>query len=184
MAHPFLVSSQTPSWTRRNRHYKGNMMKIGLLSFAIACAVAATGFADVVGDSNGDGGSIPDNSPAGYVSTVTITDAEIIQDASFSIQGLQHSWIGDLIITVDHTTSGKSAVLMHRVGTTSNPNSVGDSSDMNGTYTFQDGNPSIWSEAANGDTNYVVNPGVYDASGAKRSSCQPEFDLWWRNDLR
>ncbi len=141
-------------------------MKIGLLTLTMLCVITSFGFGDVIGNSNGDGGTIPDNSPGGYISTVTITDSEIIQDASFSIEGLQHSWIGDLIIEVTHSTSGKSALLLHRVGTTSSPGSVGDSSDVNGTYTFQDGNASIWSEAANGDTDYVVTPAVYDASGA------------------
>ena len=144
-------------------------MKNGLLSVALVCIVASLGYGDVTGNSNGDGGSIPDNAPGGYVSTVTITDAEVIQDASFSIEGLQHSWIGDLIITVDHVNSGKSAVLMHRVGTTSNPGSVGDSSDMNGTYTFQDGNASIWSTAASGGTDFVVPSDVYDPSGVNES---------------
>jgi subtilisin-like proprotein convertase family protein len=148
---------------------EGFIMKIGLLTLTLVCAINSVGFGDVIGNSNGDGGSIPDNTPGGYISTVTITDAEIIQDASFSIEGLQHSWIGDLIIEVTHSTSGKSALLVHRVGTTANPSSVGDSSDVNGTYTFQDGNASIWSEAANGDTNYVVTPAVYDASGVNEA---------------
>lgn len=144
-------------------------MKTGLLGLVLALGMVSIGWADVAGDSGGDGGNIADDNAAGYVSTVTITDHEIIQDASFTIEGLQHSWIGDLIITIDHSTSGKSAILMHRVGTTANPNSVGDSSDLNGTYTFNDGNASIWSEAGNGDTNYVINPGSYDASGVNEA---------------
>jgi subtilisin-like proprotein convertase family protein len=148
---------------------KRTTMRLGLLSIALMCLFASTGFADVTGNSGNDGGAIPDNTPAGYVSTVTITDSEIIEDAKFSIEGLTHSWIGDLIITISHSTSGKSATLMHRVGTTSHPNSVGDSSDVNGTYMFQDGNASIWSEAGNGDTDYVVNPGVYAASGVNEA---------------
>lgn len=148
---------------------QGLDMKTRLLACCLACFVTSISYADVTGSSNGDGGMIPDNSPTGYVSTVTITDSEVIQEAAFSIEGLQHFWIGDLTITVDHSTSGKSAVLVHRVGTTANPNSVGDSSDVNGTYTFEDGNASIWSEAASGDTDYVVNPGTYDASGVNEA---------------
>ena len=141
-------------------------MKLRLLSIAISCLLfSSTGFADIVGDSGNDGGVIPDNSSSGYVSTVTITDSEIIQNATFSIEGLTHSWIGDLTITVAHSTSGKTATLLHRVGMTSSPSSTGDSSDVNGTYMFQDGNGSIWSEAALGDSSYVVRPGVYSASG-------------------
>lgn len=145
-------------------------MRSRLLSLALTCLFASTSLADVTGNSGNDGGSIPDNTPSGYVSTVTITDSEVIEDAKFSIEGLNHSWIGDLIITISHSTSGKSATLMHRVGSTSNPNSTGDSSDVNGTYMFQDGNSSIWSEAANGDTDYVVTPGLYDASGVNETA--------------
>jgi len=144
-------------------------MRLKLLSLVLMCLFARTCSADVTGNSGNDGGAIPDNTPAGYVSTVTITDSELIEDAKFCVEGLTHSWIGDLIITISHSTSGKSATLVHRVGTTTDPNSVGDSSDVNGTYMFQDGNASIWSEAANGNTDYVVSPGLYAASGVNEA---------------
>jgi hypothetical protein len=54
---------------------------------------------------------------------------------------------------------------MHRVQTGGINGATGDSSDMNGTYLFQDGNASLWSEAANGDSNYIVSSGTYAASG-------------------
>ncbi len=139
------------------------------LVVAACCIASATCMADVVGNSGNDGGNIPDNNAGGYTSVVTITDSEVITDAKFSIEGLSHSWIGDLIITIAHSTSGKSATLMHRVGTTAAPGSVGDSSDMNGTYMFQNGNGSIWTEAANGDTNYDVVAGTYEASGVNEA---------------
>lgn len=149
-------------------------MRNGLLRLAMTLAAfgllaTSASFADVFGDSGNDGGAIADNSSAGRNSVVTITANQVIQDASFSVEGLQHSWIGDLIITVSHSASGKSAVLMHRVGTTSTPGSTGDSSDMNGTYTFNDGNPSIWTAAANGDTDFITPSGTYDASGINES---------------
>ncbi|MEL7496242.1 MAG: PEP-CTERM sorting domain-containing protein [Planctomycetota bacterium] len=147
-------------------------MRIRLPGFAMTlmalCFMTSQLNADVFGDSGENGVGIPDNT-AGVDSTVSISQNEVIQDASFSIEGLNHSWIGDLIITVSHSTSGKSATLMQRVGTTSNPNSTGDSSDMNGTYTFNDGNASIWTAAANGDTDFIVPGGTYDASGANES---------------
>lgn len=136
---------------------------------AIALVATSVAHADVYADSGGDGGIIPDNSPGGRSSVVTITQNQVIQDASFSVEGLDHSWIGDLIITVAHSTSGKSATLLHRVGTTANPNSTGDSSDLNGTYTFNDGNPSVWTTAGNGDTNYELPSGIYDASGVNEA---------------
>ena len=144
-------------------------MKIRLLSMAFACLLTVPVFADTGGNSGGDGGAITDNDPAGVTSIVSISDNEIIQDLTFSVEGLNHSFIGDLIITVSHSTSGKSATLMNRVGTgVGAPD--GDSSDLNGTYSFADGAGSIWSEAANGDTNYELTPGTYAASGAGESA--------------
>lgn len=131
--------------------------------------VAATCSADVTG-SSGSGGNIPDNNLAGVMNTVTITDAEVIQGATFTVEGLSHTWIGDLIVTVSHSTSGKSATLFHRVGTTSNAGSTGDSSDVNGTYMFQNGASSIWTESASGDSAYVVTPGTYAATGLNETA--------------
>ena len=132
----------------------------------VACSlVTASCLGDVIGNSGNDGGNIPDNDSAGYNSIVTITDSEIISDAKFIVEGLTHDWIGDLIITIAHSTSNKTATLMHRVGTNADPDSDGFPADMNGTYMFQDGNASIWTEAANGDTNYDVVAGTYAASG-------------------
>jgi len=132
---------------------------------SLALIFSTCSFADVTGNSGGDGGAIPDNDSGGYVSTVTITDSEIISEARFTIEGLQHTWIGDLIITVAHSTSGKMATLMHRVGKTSNPASNGFDTNLDGNYTFDTNGPSIWTAAANGDSNFVVPGGTYAASG-------------------
>jgi len=169
----FLVdqqSTQPKGLTMKFRLQRYNKNKIWMPLIMMACCLATTTcFADVNGNSGNDGGNIPDNTAGGYTSVVTITDSEVITDAKFSVEGLSHSWVGDLIITIAHSTSGKSATLMHRVGTTANPNSVGDSSDMNGTYMFQNGNGSIWTEAANGDTDYDVTAGTYEASGVNEA---------------
>lgn len=137
-----------------------------LLSVCLICSATS---ADVTGNSGNSGGTaiaIPDNTPGGVVSTVTITEQEVITDAKFCIEGLNHNWIGDLIITVAHSTSGKMATLMHRVGTTSNPNSTGDDSNLAGTYEFADpASPSIWTAAAGGGTTFDVPVGTYAASG-------------------
>ena len=141
-----------------------NFLRMPLI--LLACSlVTANCFGDVNGNSGNDGGNIPDNDGAGYNSIVTITDSEVISDAKFIVEGLTHDWIGDLIITIAHSTSNKSATLMHRVGTDTDPNSDGFPADMNGTYMFQDGNSSIWTEAGNGDTDYEVAAGTYAASG-------------------
>jgi len=147
------------------------------IAFTVAVLISSTSFADdVTGDSQNDGGFIFDNDSGGFISTVTITESEIIESARFTIEGLQHSWIGDLILTVTHLETGSTATLFNRVGTTSNLNSTGDSSNVgnivggpNGTYTFADNSPSIWTEAANGDTDFTVPGGTYEASGANEA---------------
>ena len=70
-------------------------MKLRLLGrvctcLAITCMMTSAAMADVTGDSGNDGGAIPDNSSAGVVSTVTITESEVITNAHFSIEGLSH----------------------------------------------------------------------------------------------
>lgn len=156
-------------------------MKTRLLRMSALCSILLatatfipSAFADVTGNSGNSAGNpiaIPDNDPGGIVSTVTITENEIINEAKFCIEGLDHDFVGDLIITVQHSTSGQMATLVHRVQQTSNPNSVGDSSNVNGTYEFADNlpngapSPSIWTAAANGDTNFTVPAATYAASG-------------------
>ena len=143
------------------------------MAFTAAVLISSTSFADdVTGDSQNDGGFIFDNDSGGFISTVTITESEIIESARFAIEGLQHTWIGDLILTVTHLETGSNATLFHRVGTTSVPGSTGDSSNVgnipggpNGNYVFADNSPSIWTAAANGDTNFIVPGGTYEASG-------------------
>ena len=147
-------------------------MFFGCMAFGLGLSIlTATAHADVPGVSDDNGGAgflIPDN--GSVESLIRINRNERIVSASFSVEGLQHSWIGDLIINVAHSTSGRTATLMHRVGTTASPGSTGDSSDVNGTYTFSDGNPSIWSAAANGDTTFIVPAGTYDASGENEAA--------------
>lgn len=147
------------------KSYKFIMLGVLSIAFSIGSTSLANG--DTVSATNaGDSFiTIPDNDPGGVTSTVTITESEIIESASFSINGLQHSWIGDLIITVENLTSGVSATLVNRVGSTGTPFSRGFDTNVNGTYTFADGNGSLASAAALGDTNFEVPAITYDASG-------------------
>jgi len=47
------------------------------------------------------GGDIPDASTTGISSTITVTDSFFVADfASVTITGLNHSFLGDLIITL------------------------------------------------------------------------------------
>jgi hypothetical protein len=139
-------------------------MKLRLLgALAIACMAGSPVFADVVESSNQTSATtITDNDPNGVTSVVNITANETIQEARFGIEGLDHTWIGDLIMTVTHTESGKSATLMHRVGGAA---LLGDSSDVNGTYMFETAaTNSIWTAASNTADDEVVAVGTYQAT--------------------
>ena len=140
-------------------------MKRSLLLTFIGCLLASPLFADVSGTSTHPSPRIiTDDDAAGVTSTVTITDSEIIQSAKFSINGLTHSWIGDLIITVENETTGSKATLMSRPGFEGVP--PGFSADVNGTYMFEDGGASIWTASNTNDSDFEVPEGTYAASDA------------------
>ncbi len=58
---------------------------------------------------------IPDNTAAGIDITRNVSETGTIGDLIFSANA-QHTWIGDLIFTLTHETSGTSVVLIDRVG--------------------------------------------------------------------
>ena len=160
-------------------------MREGLLAsfFVFAAVTLSSGiaFADVQGSTNNNASiDIPDASVAGVpasTSTITITENEIIEEVNFSIEGLAHTWVGDLVATVTHVQSGRSVTLFSRI-LRDNPNfGVGDESNFQGDYVFSDAtNNGLWEEAARGQTNYVLrttegdpddpqtNPGIYNAA--------------------
>lgn len=154
-------------------------------SILLGCLVIAFSFnsgylfADVQGstDNNADI-EIMDGGLGGVpasASTITITENAIIEDVTFSIEGLSHTFAGDLVAIVSHVESGRSATLFSRIGRTSTAfNDDGDESNFDGNYDFSDATLNdIWAEAASGPTNFVIrntddptqqNPGVYRAS--------------------
>jgi len=139
------------------------VLTLMILSLSLICSTAV---ADIPWTGSGSGGAIPDNDPNGITNTVSITQNEIITDAKFRVEGLVHSWIGDLVITVTH--NGQTATLLERVGRAANApaGARGFDTNLNGTYAFVDTGQSIWTAAALNDTNAEVAPGTYEASGA------------------
>jgi len=129
-------------------------------------------------------------------STVTITAADvaaidnggIINDVFITLEGLTHSHLSDLTVSVTHLESNRTATLFERVGISDdgtdvgsngivdnqNGDGIGDSSNLSGTYRFQDGGDSLFVVAANtADAAFIPTlnsqgPGqpVYTASGA------------------
>jgi len=158
-------------------------MKKGLQIALFAAAsvfFSATAYADVQGSTNNNTDiGIPDANAVGVpgsVSTVTITDAEIIEEVTFTIEGLAHTYVGDLVARVVHVESGRSATLFSRIGK-DNPNvGIGDESNFDGDYDFSDAtNNMLWDEARLGPTGYTLrnkagdstnqpNPGIYRAA--------------------
>ncbi|QEG22798.1 PEP-CTERM sorting domain-containing protein [Mariniblastus fucicola] len=153
-------------------------MPLAFLAFVCVTINVDSLLADVQGStSNNATVTIPDANVGGVpisASTITITQNEIIEQATFTIEGLSHEFAGDLVAIVRHVESDTATALFSRVGK-SNPNlGVGDESNFEGDYDFSDAtNNDLWAEAAIGSTDYEIrsksdatmqNPGVYRAS--------------------
>jgi len=74
----------------------------------------------------GAGGSIPDNSATGFSSSIVIPDGGTLN--AILVEGLTHTWVGDITITVSGIGD-----IVRRIGTSST-NTVGDSSNFGGNY--------------------------------------------------
>ena len=156
---------------------------VGALCAASAMLVLATpSFADVSGRTNNSNPTtITDANATGVFSTVTIMENEIIEDISFCIEGLNHTWAGDLVATLTHVDGDAStpdtvATLFGRIGKGSSAGN-GDSSNFVGDYIFTDAtNNNLWSEAGRGSTDYDIRNTTFDAGdpqtnpGAYRTS--------------
>lgn len=130
-----------------------------------AASVASAASATIY---TGTGGTIPDNNPAGFVSDIVVDDEFSIDDITINLNGLVHTWIGDLVVFVSYSGVDGSAgsSLFDRVGKTSPSTGFGDSSNLSGTYSFNDGGGDLWAAAAAASgTDDIVAPGVYFASG-------------------
>ncbi len=135
---------------------------------ALACiAFAPTiAFAQSVTYSNGLGSVIPDNNAGGISSTLLIADNFVLADfTSITIVGLQHTWVGDLTVTLSH--GGTTVDIIDRVIGSgdrlvgSGGATVGANSNLSGSYTFvTTGGANFGSAAAATGDNSVVSPGV------------------------
>ncbi len=130
------------------------------LAIGVLFALAPGALAGVITGGPGAGFSIPDSGSA--FSDITITNpAAIAGGLSVTILGFTHTWIGDLIGTLQHVESGTAQTLFHRVGRVST--GFGSNADFRGDYTFGNGGADLWAAAAGGG---LVPPGLYSASGA------------------
>ena len=129
----------------------------------------------------GSGGSIPDADPSGSPPGVFTSDIICnpvlqpdcngtingnINDVSVAINGLQHTFAGDLIATLTDVTSGISQDLFNRIlKNPSDPNDFGCACQFGGDYSFSDQSPSfpgdIWGDALTKGSADTIDLGNY-----------------------
>jgi subtilisin-like proprotein convertase family protein len=118
-------------------------------------------FADVI-DNTGAGFTIPNDDPAGMTTTISISAFEEITDVDVTLFGLNHTYVGELIIRIT-SPEGTTATLVDRLG---QPDiTAGDSSNLDGDYAFSDGGENFLSEALFTGNNGVIFADTYAATG-------------------
>jgi subtilisin-like proprotein convertase family protein len=143
--------------------FAGTVSAIASLTVLPASAVSFTG--------TGAGFSIPDNNAPGASSTIVVPDSFSITDITVTLNSLTHTWIGDLIATLTHVDTGTTVSLFNRIGRV---NIFADSSNFNGTYSFNDAfTGNIWAVAASGGSSFVIPSGNYFPTGAGSSTLVP-----------
>lgn len=133
-------------------------MTLGLLIAATGAVVQAdvtVTNSDGVTDWDTEAGTAP-----GLDQTVSVLVDETIIDIRYDFTGATHTWMGDLSIELiaPDTTS------MFIVGQLTGGGTFGDSSDWGGSYSFEDGSASLWTEAAARGDAEPITPGTYAAS--------------------
>ncbi|WP_436716411.1 proprotein convertase P-domain-containing protein [Roseiconus lacunae] len=135
-----------------------NRLLIGACAIACALSVQSQSHGDVV-VANGDGFLIPDDSPAGISSVITITQNEMVSDIQVDLVGLSHSWAGDLVATLT-SPSGTKADLFYQIGV----GVYGDGSDFSGDYSFADGGADLDATMAGLNGGTAAPSGLYQAA--------------------
>jgi subtilisin-like proprotein convertase family protein len=137
-------------------------MRKGLyLAIAVFAMFGASTLNGDVVDNTGAGFSIPDGVIAGASSSINIATNETINgNVELTIRGFTHTWVGDIVATL--TGPGGSATILFRTG---EPGAgFGDSSNLNGVYTFSDDGANIWAVANSGNSLFDIPSGDYQAS--------------------
>jgi subtilisin-like proprotein convertase family protein len=117
------------------------MKHVALITIAaLAGTAAAQSF-------NGAGFSIPDNSPAGASSSIVVSGAGSVQGLTVTLQGMSHTWVGDLIISLSNGST--SIDLINRPGVPE-LGTVGFSWNLLGDYTFDDAAGTTFESIGNG----------------------------------
>ncbi|NCS13392.1 MAG: proprotein convertase P-domain, (modular protein) [Microcystis aeruginosa G13-09] len=143
--------------------FASTVSAIASLTVLPASAVSFTG--------TGAGFNIPDNNATGASSTIVVPDSFSITDITVTLNSLTHTYVGDLIATLTHVDTGTTVSLFNRIGRV---NIFADSSNFNGTYSFNDAfTGNIWAVAASGGSSFVIPSGNYFPTGAGSSTLVP-----------
>lgn len=120
-----------------------------IIAIVVGMVLAQYATADVI-VTTGAGFAIPDDNAGGATSSIAVGADETISNVEVTLFGLTHTWVGDLTGRIT-SPSGTTADLFVRVG----PGTFGDSSNLDGDYTFADGGANWAATAAslngNGD---------------------------------
>ena len=84
------------------------------------------------------GGDFPDNDPTGLTSTIAGSGGGMVTDVMLTIEGLNHTWAGDLNISLEH--DGTVVNLSNRPGVDPVAGGFGFNIDLAGDFVFADGN--------------------------------------------
>ncbi len=136
-------------------------------AFALS-AVAGLAVSVHAGSSIGSfgGGAIPDATtshvaPGQLTLTGVVAGGGAVNNLGVAVD-MAHTWAGDLEIDIT-SPMGTTVTLVHRVGATTSTQ-FGDSSGVNGTYTFRDGGADYWAAAAAAGFGTDVATGTYAPS--------------------
>ncbi|NUO00669.1 MAG: T9SS type A sorting domain-containing protein, partial [Saprospiraceae bacterium] len=117
--------------------------------------------------------AIPDNTPAGVSSTITVATSGTVTELKCVSVNLAHTWTGDLVATLTHVSSGTSVQLFRRLNATT-PTAVGESSNLSGAYTFCATGASFAVAGNGGLTDYTIPPGTYAQSSVSVQLTPPQ----------
>ncbi len=118
------------------------MSKLALISAAgLALVASSTASANVLKTYTGQGGVIPPSGSGGagtapLRSEIFVNENAPVKDVIVSLNNISHTWVGDLTVTLTHKDSGRQSILINRPGFPAG--AAGDSSDLGGTYVFDD----------------------------------------------
>lgn len=147
------------------------------LSVWLLAASLSTSFAGAaVISASGSGGAIPEatvnhTAPGVINSDIIIASGGIVTgNLTVTINGLTHTWMGDLSATLTHVESGLFQDLFWRVGAATTT-AFGDSSDPSGDFSFNNSfTGDLWAQAAAATGTTPIPGGDYFATSALSGS--------------